>query len=259
MNLRKFRRDKSGQVIVITGLLVALLLLSTAIFVMETEKDVPSGNNEESNAFTSYEQSTRSTLISALAEVTDGGGGESTLISDLNMLSSVISSDSYQSIVSMNYSILNVAPYTDGVWVSWGTNGQGISSDYVSFAFNSMDTSTSSAAAYAENVSSQIAINGRYSLISSNNNQVNLQVNVLNEGKPALAQNFTFSYADGTSFPLSWMEAGSPSLTDYGNGTYAVAFTAATIQPNDPIVASVICQDQRGITVGANVTCTNGS
>ena len=73
MGKRSFRRDKSGQVIIVSALLVALLLLSTALYVIEVGKQVPTVDAGESNVFLGYKQSTRSTLISALANATDGG------------------------------------------------------------------------------------------------------------------------------------------------------------------------------------------
>ena len=54
-----------------------------------------------------------------------------------------------------------------------------------------------------------------------------------------------------------WVKVDSPSITDFGNGTYSVSFTTETDQSNDPLLVSMLCQDQRGISVGANVTCTN--
>jgi hypothetical protein len=84
--------------------------------------------------------------------------------------------------------------------------------------------------------------------------QANLTVNLLNEGKPALAQNFTFYFENATE---GWVKVDSPSINDFGNGTYAVSFIAETYQPSDPLLVSMLCQDQRGIFVGANATCTN--
>lgn len=252
MRKPSFRHDNSGQIIVITGLLVALLLLSTAIFVIETEKDVPTGS-DGSNVFAAYEQSTRATMISALANVTNGGD-HSILAADLNQLESALTSNSYQSILQMNYTLLNEAPYQNGFW-NWSANGQGVSSAYAIFQLNSSASSASASLAYSVNITSQVNLTGSYSSLGSDAT-VNLMVNVLNEGKPELAQTLMFTYQD-EALPGNWIAANSPSITDFGNGTYAVSFTAALNQPNDPLLVSVLCQDQRGITVGADVTCTD--
>lgn len=253
MKRRSFKSNNSGQVIIITALLVATLLLSTAIYVIETEKDVPTVATDSNNVFPQYEQSAKSTLISALANIT-GGGDPTVLTSDLNELNTAITSYSYQAMLQMTYTPLTMDPYQDGVWLSWGADGQGISSAYVSFAFNSSASSASSNLEYDVNVTTQADLSGNYQQLNGTAIQVNLTVNLFNEGEPALAQNFTFYYNTADE---GWLSANSPSITDFGDGTYAVSFIAQTDQPNAPLSASVLCQDQRGITVEANATCSN--
>jgi hypothetical protein len=70
---RRFKSDCSGQVIIVTALLVSALLLSTAVSVIEVGKQVPTVDARTSDVFSAYKQSTTSTLISALANLTDGG------------------------------------------------------------------------------------------------------------------------------------------------------------------------------------------
>jgi hypothetical protein len=255
MKNRNLKHDNSGQVIVITALMVALVLLSTAIFVIETEKDVPTSGTATNNVFLAYQQAARNTLISALADITNGSN-PSILTADLNELDSLITSHSYQSILQMNFTLLNETPYKNGILI-WGTDGQGISSAYVTFTINSTGTSSTSSLEYAINVTSQANLSGSYLQLNGTLNQVNLTVNVLNEGKPALAQNFTFYYKDAASSTENLTRVTSPSITDFGNGTYAVSFNAQTQQLGDPLLASMYCQDQRGILICANVTCNS--
>ncbi len=113
MKKRSFRRDCSGQVIVITALLVALVLLSTAIYVIETEKGVPSAAADTNNIFPAYQQATRNTLISALANITNGGN-PSILTVDLNQLCSAITSHSYQALLQANFT-----PHKRGALPKW--------------------------------------------------------------------------------------------------------------------------------------------
>ena len=257
MKNRNFKRDSSGQVIVITALMVAMVLLSTAIFVIETEKDVPTASDiDTNNVFAAYQQAAKSTVISALTNITNGGD-PSILTADLNELDSLITSHSYQSILQMNFTPLNQAPYQTGIWISWGTDGQGISSACVTLNANSTGPSSTSTLEYAINITSQVNLSGSYLQLNGTLNQVNLTVNVLNEGKLALAQSFTFYYEDAASSTENWTQVTSPSITDFGNGTYVVSFNAQTQQPGDPLLASVHCLDQRGIIICANVTCTN--
>ncbi len=256
MKNRDLRRANSGQVIVITALMVALVLLSTVIFVIETEKDVPASGIDTNNVFSAYLQAIRNTLISALANITKGGN-PNILTADLNKVDSAITSNSYQSILQMNFTPLNEDGYQNGIWISGSTDGQGISSAYVTFDFNSTGLSSTSSLEYGVNVISQANLSGGYVQLNGTLNQVNLRVNVLNEGEPALAQNFTFYYEDGSLSTENWTQINSPKITSFYDGSYTVSFTAETVQPNDPIIVSMYCQDQRGIIVGAKVTCTN--
>lgn len=253
MKKRDLKHNRSGQVIIITALLVTSLLLSTAIYVIETEKGVPTVGTNENNVLTQYTQSTKSTLISALANITNDGA-TSVLTSDLSELNNAITSHSYQSMLQMGFTPLNVAPYQNGVWISWGTNGRGISSTYVGFVFNSSASSTTISLGYDVNITSETDLSGNYQQINDTSKQVNLVVNLLNEGKPALAQNFIFYIRNAAE---AWVTVDSPGITNFGNGTYIASFISASDSSSTSPTVSMLCQDQRGIYVGANVTCTN--
>ena len=102
-------------------------------------------------------------------------------------------------------------------------------------------------------MTSTVNFRGTFQQIDEITKQVNLTVNVLNEAKAALAQNFTISYQNGPD----WTKINSPTTTCFGNGTYILTFVAGTSPPSEPLVVSLLCQDQRGISIGANLTCTN--
>ncbi|HTY74959.1 MAG TPA: hypothetical protein VMD05_05260 [Candidatus Nanoarchaeia archaeon] len=250
MKKPSLRRNNSGQVLIVTSLLVALLLLSTIVFVMETEKDVPTIKTEETDPFISYQQTEKNTLISALANITKGGNS-SILASDLETLNTAITSDSYLSMLQINYEPLNATPYQNGIWISWN-DSQGITSAAVSFALNSSGLYSTSNIQYTTNVTSEISQNGNNTRIEDSLRQVNLTINLQNENGPALAQNFTFSFENTNS---SWVKVDSPNITDFDNGTYTVTFNIETAQTHNPIYVQTLCQDQRGIITGANTTC----
>ena len=156
----------------------------------------------------------------------------------------------------MDFTPLNTTPYQDGVWISWDSSGKGVSSAYVNLALNSSGTSATYYSEYAVNVTSELNVNGVYTPLTGALKQVNLTCNVLNEGKPASAQNFTVYYEqDGSLSPEEWVQVTSPSITDYGNGTYIISFTAETTNPADPMLVSVYSHDLRQILTRANVTC----
>jgi hypothetical protein len=227
---RRSNRRNSGQVLIIASLVVTLLLLSTALYVSEIEKNAAVYETRADPAF---------------------------LVANLNQFKSVVDSHSFNALVEMDVTPLNVAPYQDGVWISWDFSGRGISSAYVNLVLNSSGTAVAYYSEYAVNVTSEINVDGYYTTLTGSLKQVNLTCNILNEGKPALAQNFTVYYEqDGSLSPEEWVQIASPSITDYGNGTYVISFTAETSNPDDPLLVSVHSHDLRYILIKANVTCT---
>jgi hypothetical protein len=251
MKKRSFAKDTSGQVLIVTALLVALLLLSTAVYVMETTKQIPKVNADVTSSFCDYKQAARSTLVSALSNIT-GGGNPNILAEDISQLKAVLQSNSFQSILTIDYNLPTRDSYQNGMRISWGTNGGGVSSAYASFTFNSVGPSTTSSIDCTVNVTSQISASGTY-IQEANQKMVHLTLHLLNEGEPALAQNFAFSYQNDTD----WVTVDSPVVVNLGDGSYSAAFSVESPQEIQPLDISVLCIDHRGISVGANLTCIN--
>jgi hypothetical protein len=243
-------------VLIVTALLVALLLLSTAIYVIEVGKNVPEAQEVEGNSFAVYKTSFRSALISALANVT-GGGDRSVLSDDLSELKAAILAHSYKTLLAIEYLIQDNAPYSDGFWISWGTNGKGVSSVSSNFDLRASGLSGSSELQFALNVTSALEYSGTYLRLTDNTKQVNLTIKVQNEGTHALAQNFTvYLDYDGSTSTVDWVEITSPNVVDFGNGTYGISFVEDTAERTSPVIVSLLCQDKRGIRIGAEATCT---
>ena len=242
--------------LIIASLVVTLLLLSTALYVSEIEKNAAVYEARANPAFSAYKLGVKHTVISALVNISNGGSAD-VLVANLNQFKSVVDSHSFNALVKMDATPLNVTPYQDGVWISWDSSGHGISSAYVNLILNSSGTAAAYYSEYAVNVTSEIEVDGYYTALTGSLKQVNLTCNILNEGKPALAQNFTVYYEqDGSLSPEEWIQVASPSITDYGNGTYVMSFTAETTNPDDPMLVSVQSHDLRYILIQANVTCT---
>lgn len=248
--MKNFRGDCRGQVIVVAGLLVAVLLISTAVYVIDVGQAVPKVDSAQDGLFMGYTESVRNTMVSALANIS-GGGDPSVLTSDLEALKTVILAHSYQAQLSVNYDTLDNGVYVDGVWVSWGSNGDGVSSVYASFAFNSSNSMGASEDAYALNVTSSVHVT--CNIFQSNQSLIegNLTVAVFNEAKPALAEHLSFCYQNGSD----WLPLDSPVIVDHGDGSYAVSFTIQNSELNGSLNVSTLVQDQRGISIGANLTC----
>ncbi|MCW4001038.1 MAG: hypothetical protein NWE93_12445 [Candidatus Bathyarchaeota archaeon] len=247
---RSFRRDCRGQVIIITGLLVALLLLSTAVYVIETTKTVPKVQASTQAAdLAGLETKLRCALISALANVT-GGGDSSVLSANLKLLKATVLSHSYQSMVTLDWSLYGTAPYAEGLWVSWG-NSSGTSSACVSFTASSQNQQGSSSMQYTVNVTTKATVGGSFLQVNEETKQVTVSVSISNEDKAALAETMSFRFLNADE----WVTVDSVVVTDFGDGTYSAAFSVAGTPTNAPLSVSVSCLDQRGISVGANITC----
>lgn len=253
MKNRSFRRSRGGQVIVITALMVALVLLSTAIFVIETEKDVPSAA-ADTDSFSAIQQAARSTLISALANLTNGGT-PSVLTSDLGKLESAILYSSYQSILQLQFTASNTAPYQNGFHISPpSTNGQGVSVACITLEINSTAADSTARLECTITVVSEVYLSGTYLPQGDDQTQITLTIAVYNEGSPALARSLSFYFENAAG---AWTNAGAPTTNDYGNGTYTASFTAETGQLSFPLHVSAVCVDQRGIVTVANATCSS--
>jgi hypothetical protein len=255
MKTRNSSRGNSGQVLIIVSLIVTMLLLSTALYVAETTKEGAVYEAEVEPAFSAYRLGTMHTIISALSNISNGGSAD-ILVADLNQFNSVVGNHSFNAIFKMEFTPFNMMPYQDGVWIDWGSSGKGISSAYVNFILNSSGTSATYYSEYAVNITSEIDVSGEY-MLNGTLKQATVACTVLNEDKPALARNFTVYYEqDGSLSPEEWLQVASPSITDYGNGTYLMSFTAETTNPDDPLLVSVHCHDLRYIFIKANATCT---
>lgn len=241
--------------LIVSALLIALLLISTAIYVIEVEKNVPTAKGSDDPNFSVYHGSIRNALISALANITNGG--TNTIAANLESLKTTILAHSYQTILTMNYTVFNTSPYSNGTWISWGTNGQGIASAYATYAFNSSSTSGTSKVESTANITSSVSYIGTYTQLVGNTKQVDLDITVLNENKPALAQNFTFyGDYDGSLSTVDWTPVNSIVNVNHYDGTYAVSFNFDTDNRGDDVYVSLLCHDQRGIFMVANATCT---
>jgi hypothetical protein len=250
------RRRNSGQVLIITSLVVVMLLLSSVIYVAETQKNAPVFRSGVNPAFSAVRQAARHAAISALANISRGGD-TGVLVADLNQFKSAITNNTYNAVLNLEFALFDSAPYQDGVWISWGSSGEGVSSVCVGFELDSSEPAATHHSEYAVNVTSRIAVSGYYERLTGAFKEVNVTCTLFNEGEPALAQNFTVYYEyDGSLSPEEWLQVSSVETVDYGNGTYSMSFTAETSHRNDPMLVSLHCSDLRGVFIQANATCT---
>ncbi len=250
------RRKNSGQVLIVVALVITLLLLSTALYIADTQKSQLKYTSESDLYLPFYKQGLRHTMISALVNVSSGGD-IGVLELDLNQFNAFTLEHSYDAFFKPEFTLRNTTPYVNGVWTTQNSSGTAVTSAYASFSVNSSGTSETYSSEYDIEVTSRLEVSGQYQLVNETEKQVELTCSLSNEGQPALAEGFTFSYENDGSLEIeNWTIVEKPAIIDHGDGTYTISFTAVTDQPDDPVLVWVSCQDQRGIMLQTRVTPT---
>lgn len=248
------RRQRSGQILVITVLVVSLVLLSTQVYIYEVRNSLKETRSTCVNDLVLAVKLGSNNMISgSLANITRGGDN-SVLSENLGRWASFIDSFYLFGTPILNFSLKNTLPYINGTYLFWGTEGLGISSAYSEFKFSLVDGQVNVQLAYFVNVTTSIAVESVYRTLSDNLRQVNVTCSLLNQGKPALAGTVTVFY-ESSGF---WNRADQQSnyaFTDYGNGTYLISFEAIIPETNVNVSAQVY--DSKGVYVQANTTSTN--
>jgi len=249
---REFKANSSGQLLIVAALAIAILISSTTIYVYELSREANSANAQSiSNFILALKQSTRNTMISSLANVSNGGE-KTVLTTNLNELSQVLRSLNHFGICQLAFTPLNDSDYDAGIWLSWNTSDVGVSSAYADFTLNVYGATAKVTVNYAINITTAIAVNGSYVTLESGEKLVNLTCKMYDEGEPALTENITLFYENLGNWTLVGA-SNSLSIVDYGNGTYLISFTVEV--PSDVVQVSVHAHDLRGISVQANTTC----
>jgi len=247
------QKRNSGQILLIAAFIMASLLLSTQLYILEVGRITSETESDSLNNFVSaIKQGSRHVVIGSLANISNGGQS-STLGSNLQRWSSVLSKQYQFGKSVLNYTLRETAPYSSGIWMYWGSNGYGVSSAYAIFTYKLSDREVDINQSYVMNITTAVLIESSYQAASGDVKQVNITFNLLIEGEPALAEQITIYYKvlDG------WQIANATNnytILDYGNGTYFASFLANIPSPNVEVSAHVA--DQREIYVQANATST---
>jgi hypothetical protein len=247
----RLKRNSSGQLLIVAALAIAILISSTTIYVYEVSREKTAKQDQLIAEFIlAIKQSLRNAVISSLANASKGGE-KSVLDANLNCLSQAYRSLNQHGICNLSFTVLNDSNYANGIWLSWSdTSGFGVSSAYANFSLAVYGLTANVTANYAVNITTAITLEGYCT--GNEEKSVSLSCRVFNEGEPALAKDITLYYENlGVWLPVN--SSNNLSITDYGNGTYAISFTVITI--SDPVLVSAHVTDLRDIFVQANATC----
>jgi len=246
------KRHCSGQVLLVGVLVIALLLLSTELYVYDLGKAIDEGNqNSLSDFILAVEAGSKHVVVGSLANISQGGTDQ-TLGNNLERWSSFVGSQYQFGKCILNFTLREISPYSSGVWIFWGTNGFGVSGAYANFTFKLFDRGLDVNLTYTLNITTILLIQGEYKQMAGNTKQVNVTCNLLNEGETALAENITLYYRNLDEWLIPGPQNDYTAI-DYGNGTCFMSFVADI--SSTEVEVSVHASDQREINVQANVTC----
>jgi hypothetical protein len=248
-------KRKSGQVLLIAAFIMAFLLLSAELYIFEVGKTMGEVESNSLNDFVlAVELGSRHVVVGSLANVSDGGSN-SVLEWNLQNWSSFIDRQYQFGKSVLNYTLEETAPYSSGIWIDWGTDGFGVSSAYANFTYKLLGREANLNQSYFINITTTLLVESTYQEGLGDEKQVNVTINLLNEGKPALAKQITIYYKDQLNNWLIPDETNNNyTISDYGNGTYLASFVASIPSPNVEVSAHVF--DQREVYVQDNATST---
>jgi len=245
------RRGRSGQILAVSALVIALIITSTAAYIYELSGNIGDADAHMLNDFIlSIELGSKHVVTGALANITKGGENQM-LETNLAAWSAIVERQYLFGTFMLNYTLYAVAPYVSGLYVNWGNNGSGVSEAYADFQLNGSGKSVEMRFPFYVNVSSRLFTEGFITEIAPSNKQVTIDCRFFNDGQPALAENMKFYYRESAQ----WIEASNNLvITDYGNGTYRATFTLETSLTSVDVSARFF--DWRNILVQANATCS---
>jgi hypothetical protein len=245
------RRSNSGQLLTVAALAIAVLISSTTMYVYDLSKDT---NNTDTLPVGDFvfvlRQSTKNTIISSLANVSNGGA-TTALTTNLAELSTLLKETQHFGICNLAYTVHNDSSYNLGTRLSWNVPSTGSSSAFANFTLQIYGLTAKVVSEYSINITTSLTVNGSYVTLGNGEKNVSLTCRLYNEGQPSLVKNLTVFYANGGNW-TKVETSNNLSVTDYGNGTYHASFTVAVAEP---LQVSVHAVDLRDVFVRADTTC----
>ncbi len=247
------QRKNSGQILLIAAFIIASLLLSAQLYVLDVGKTTSETEADSLNDFVlAIRIGPNNVVTGSLANISNGGHA-SILAENLQRWSSFMGRQYQFGKNVLNYALKENALYSAGVWTYWGIGGFGISSAYADFTYQLSDREVELDQTYPINITTTLLVESTYQTLTGNEKRMNVTINVLNEASPALANEITIYYKSVENW-LAANTTGNYTFVGFGNGTYVASFEADIPSENVEVSAHIV--DQRGIYVRTNATST---
>jgi len=247
------QRRNSGQIVLIAAFIIASLLLSAQLYILEVGRTLSETEPDSVNDFIlSVQLGSRNVVTSSLGNVSNGGAS-GTLELNLEEWASLVEDQYLYGKSILDYTLRDAAPYSSGIWLGWGANGYGVSSSYSNFTHKLTGLEAEVDQSFVINITTTLLIASTNQKLGGDSRQVNVTISIQNEAEPALAEQITIYYRVSSSWLIP-DEANGYILRDYGNGTYLGSFVADV--PAESVEISTHILDYRDIYAQANVTST---
>jgi len=245
-------RQNSAQILVLTALLIALIMVSVEAYIMSISSPLKCVNDLSEGLIRNFKAGSRNVVIGCLSNISRGSSNL-ILKEDIERWIHFLKKHCYWGELSVTYKLTSDSRYSDGVWILWREDGVGVSSASMEFVLNLENEEKKITFQYLINVTTFIRVKA-VSDWKAGIHKITITIHLYNEGRGALAKNITIFYQENFG---NWTYAGALSsyrLTDYGNGTYIAYFEVGPPRTFNRKI-NVNCLDQRSIFVQANTTC----
>jgi hypothetical protein len=234
---------------------MAIILFSTQIYIYKVSRNqVISRYDYFGDYVLNIKLSTKHIMTGSLINISMGGI-VTNLKDNIDRWREFIAEDYCFGHVNLNSTLLSQLPYSQGIWLNWGTSGEGVSSTFSEFILNISGMEMEVDLSFEVNITTSIMITGSYSVLGGESKAVTVILKVFNEGAPALKKNSTLTYQKSGSWEDPTVLVDYSAL-DYGNGTYLFSFTDTI--PGIQVPVHIQVNDIRGIFVQAEVNLTEG-
>ena len=249
------RRSIRGQALVLAALTISLAILSTQAYVYQRSRAEASADwSALSDYVLSIEQGSRHVVVASLVNVSNGGAA-SNFRGNLDRWESLAAGDYQFGRCDLNATVASQTPYSDGLWLDWGTDGKGVSSASADFTLNLSGRGAEIDMIFEGNITTTALVSGSFVRFGGNIKQVTVILDLLNEGEPALAESIDLAYLK----EAKWWDPsvlGSYSRQDFGNGTYLYSFTDEI--PGNRVPVRFQAYDRRVVFVQAEAALRAG-
>jgi hypothetical protein len=248
-------RHGRGQVLVVAALGIALVIISTQAYVLELSRTMVSSDYDcYSDYVLGIEQGAGHVVCASLANVSLGGAS-SVLMFNLDRWEAFVSGDHTFGWCDLNAMPASQSPYLEGIWLDWGTEGEGVSSACVEFTLNVSSRGLEVDQQFTVNTTTLLSVGGSFVDLGGDTKTITVSVELQVDDGKTLAGSIILEYMK----VAAWMDPTGLSTyqgEDCGNGTYIYTFTDDI--PNSQVQVRVQVNDVRGVYVRAENSLSEG-